>query len=75
MAQYTFSRRIDTLQAGQTAEQNALYEDIAEALVGLGYSRADSRKAAERAISNNPGRSTADLMRAALNILTGGGVK
>jgi Holliday junction DNA helicase RuvA len=72
MAQYAFSRRIETLQAGQTAEQNAIFEDIAEALVSLGYSRADSRKAAERALASNPNRTTAELMRDALNMLTGG---
>jgi Holliday junction DNA helicase RuvA len=72
LAQYMFSRRIETLQTGQSPEQNAAFEDIIEALVGLGYSRADSRRAAERAMSGNPDRPTTDLMRDALNLLTGG---
>jgi len=72
MAQHVFDRRVDSLQAGQAAERNATFEDIVEALIGLGYSRADSRKAAERAVSGNPDHATTDLMREALNLLSGG---
>ena len=72
MAELVFSRRIDAARPGKTAEQNAAFEDIVEALIGLGYSRADSRKAAERAVSAGPERATSDLMREALNLLTAG---
>lgn len=72
MAEFMFSRRIETRADRQAALDNAAYEDIVEALVGLGYSRADSRKAAERVTSTRADRPTADLMREALNLLTGG---
>ena len=45
-----------------------------EALIGLGFSRLDSRKAAERAIANATDKSnTSSLVKEALNLLTGGG--
>jgi Holliday junction DNA helicase RuvA len=73
MAEFAFERRVDALAAGQTPEQNAAYEDIVEALVNWGYSRSDSKKSAERAISNATDKSnTPELIRVALNLLTGG---
>ena len=55
-------------------QEQAVFEDVVEALVGLGYSRPDSRKAAERAIANATDKSnTAGLMRDALNLLTASG--
>ena len=72
MAQHVFDRRVESLQEGRAAERNAAFEDIVEALISLGYSRADSRRAAERALTSDADRPTADLMRHALNLLSGG---
>lgn len=48
MAAYTFEQRTERVEAGKkTADENAAYEDVIEALIGLGYSRADARRAAD----------------------------
>lgn len=74
MATMAFERRVDALAARATPQENAAFEDVVEALVNLGYSRADSRKAAERAITGATDRSnTPALIREALNLLTGAG--
>ncbi len=74
MAEYAFSRRVDALASTETPAENAAFEDVVEALVNWGYSRADSRKAAERAVSNSVDKTnTPDLIREALNLLTGAG--
>jgi Holliday junction DNA helicase RuvA len=73
MAELAFAQRVDALTARQTPEQNAAFDDVVEALVNWGYSRTDSKKAAERAISAAADKSnTPDLIRAALNLLTAG---
>ena len=72
MAEYVYTRRIEALTPGQTTAQNAAFEDVVEALVNLGYSRQDSRKAGERAVSKGPEKQAPDLIRDALNLLTGG---
>src|SRR5438309_6256779 len=71
MAELSFTRRVDALQSRQTPAENAAFEDVVEALVNLGYSRADSRKAADRALASTPDKShTPTLIREALNLLT-----
>ena len=58
MAAFAFEKRAERSEAGkQTAAENAAYEDVLEALVGLGYARADARRAAERAFANAESRS------------------
>ena len=74
MAEFLFTARIEQAVSAQTAAENEAYEDVVEALVGLGYSRPDSRKAAERAISNASDKAnTPSLIKDALNLLTSGG--
>ncbi len=71
MAEIAFARRVDALSSRQSPEQSAAYEDVIEALVNLGYSRSDSKRAAERAISAASDKTnTPDLIRTALNLLT-----
>lgn len=71
VAEMAFARRIDALSTKQTPFENAAYEDVVEALVNLGYSRADSRKAAERAMSKSEDKTNVTaLLRDTLNILT-----
>lgn len=74
MAAFAFEQRAERAAAGkQTEQENANYEDVIEALVNLGYSRADSRRAADRAIANASDRTDfSALLRQALNLLTGG---
>jgi Holliday junction DNA helicase RuvA len=73
MAAFVFEKRVERAQAGtRTVEENTAYEDAVEALIGLGYSRADARRAVDRARDNVPDRANAaGLIRAALNLLTG----
>jgi Holliday junction DNA helicase RuvA len=74
MAEFLFTARIEQAVSAETAAQNEAYEDVVEALVGLGYSRPDSRKAAERAIANAPDKAnTPALIKDALNLLTSSG--
>lgn len=74
MAEFAFTQRVESLTGGQTPQENAVFEDVVEALVNLGYSRPDSRKAAERVMSNATDKTnTAGLMREALNLLTSAG--
>ena len=71
MAEISFARRVDSLVSRQSPDQNAAFEDVIEALVNLGYSRQDSKRAAERAISVATDKTnTPDLIRVALNLLT-----
>jgi len=71
MAEFAFAQRVEAMTARQTPEENAAYEDVVEALVNLGYSRPDSRKAAERVIANSADKTnTPALIREALNLLT-----
>jgi Holliday junction DNA helicase RuvA len=74
MAEFSFTHRVDSAVTESTARENAAYEDVVEALVNLGYSRPDSRKAAERAITNSTDKSnTGILIRDALNLLSSRG--
>lgn len=63
MAAFAFETRTERMTEGkQTAEVNAAYEDAIEALVGLGYSRADARRAVDRALSNAPDKATTSAL-------------
>ena len=74
MAELSFTQRIASLSSSQTPEENAAHEDVVEALVNLGYSRTDSRKAAERVFSTAADKkNTPALIRDALNLLAGAG--
>ena len=74
MAIFAFEQRTERAAAGrQTAEENAAYEDVVEALIGLGYGRPDARRAADRVFANATDRTnTAALITAALTLLTSG---
>lgn len=71
MAEHAFAQRLEALSAAHTPSENAAFEDAIDALVNLGYSRPESRKAVERA-SHAAGDKTdaPNLIRQALNLLT-----
>src|SRR5262249_42399877 len=74
MAEFAFSQRLETMSATNTPQENAAFEDVVEALINFGYSRPDSKKAAERAIANAADKGNVPaLVRDALNILSSGG--
>jgi Holliday junction resolvasome RuvABC DNA-binding subunit len=53
--------------------RDGFLDDVIEGLVNLGYNRNDARRAAERAVHEEPVATTpAAALRTALNILTGG---
>jgi holliday junction DNA helicase RuvA len=74
MAELAFVHRTERAAAGaDTAQENAAYEDVIEALVGLGYSRADARRAADRVFAGATDKTDASkLISAALVLLTAG---
>jgi Holliday junction DNA helicase RuvA len=51
LTELAFAKRVDALVAKQQPGESEVFADLVEALVNLGYSRADSRKAAELVIS------------------------
>ena len=71
MAEFAFTSRAERMVEGQqTTEVNAAYEDAIEALVGLGYSRADSRRAVDRAFANAADKTnTSNLITRGLALL------
>lgn len=74
VAELAFSRRVDALSARAGGDGSPAYDDVVEALVNLGYSRSDARRAAERVVSAAPDRAdTPALIREALNLLSGAG--
>ena len=74
MSEFIFASRIDTFKSAATVADNESYEDVVEALVNLGYSRPDSKKAAERVISAAANKSDIpQLIREALNLLSSSG--
>lgn len=74
LAEFAFERRVEALATGRMPQENQAFEDVVEALIGLGYSRADSRKAAERALAQSEDKTNAPRMiAAALRLLTGAG--
>ena len=74
MATFAFEQKTERADARkQTAEENAVHEDVVEALIGLGYGRPDARRATDRIFSGAVDRTdTAGLVSAALQLLTGG---
>jgi len=74
MAAMSFERRTERSAAtNKTADENASYEDVIEALVGLGYSRADSRRAADAVFTSAANKTdTAALIAAGQQHLTSG---
>ena len=74
MASFAFEEKAERSAANQkTAAENAAYEDALDALVNLGYARADARRAAERAFANLEDKSNLSaLVSAALRLLTTG---
>ena len=74
MAAFVFEQKVDRAVASQqTAEENAIYEDIIDALVGLGYGRPDARRAADQVFAKSSDKTNASaLISAALQILTSG---
>jgi holliday junction DNA helicase RuvA len=72
VAEFAFARRVDALAARADSRDASAYEDVVEALVNLGYSRTDSRRAAERVVSAATDRNDApSLIRDALMLLSG----
>lgn len=74
MATFVFEQKVDRATASQqTAEENAVHEDIIEALIGLGYGRPDARRAADQVFSKATDKTNAaGLISAALQLLTSG---
>jgi holliday junction DNA helicase RuvA len=74
MAEFSFTQRVDAMTSRQTPQENEAFEDVVEALINLGYSRPDSRKAAERAMANAADKTSVPaVIRDALNLLAGQG--
>jgi len=75
MAVFAFDQKADqSAAASHTSLRDRELADVVDGLVNLGYNRNDARKAADRAVAESPAGSTsATLLRAALNLLTGGG--
>jgi Holliday junction DNA helicase RuvA len=74
MAEFVFTQRIAAATASNTPAENEAFEDVVEALVNLGYSRPDSKKAAERVMSGSLDKAnTGNLIRDALNLLASSG--
>lgn len=73
MAEFAMMLKVDTFSRFDSAHK-AVYEDIIEALVNLGYSRPDARKTADRVVNEDPDSANAPAMiRKALNLLSSGG--
>lgn len=74
MATFVFDHKVDQAVARQqTAEENAVHEDIIEALIGLGYGRPDARRAADQVFAKAADKTNAAaLISAALQLLTSG---
>ncbi len=72
IAAFAFERKTDRAEAGkQTAQENEVYEDTLEGLVGLGYSRADARRAADRVFAAASDKSdVSKTLSAALQFLS-----
>ncbi len=73
LAVLMFERKVDQIQAkSQKPPADDLFDDVVEGLVNLGYNRNDARKAADKAVKDNPAqKNMGELLKAALNILTG----
>jgi Holliday junction DNA helicase RuvA len=75
LAEFLFGLRVSGVQAPAAGSASEALEDVVEALVNLGYSRADARRAADRAVTaaGSANADTGSLFRDALNLLTGAG--
>lgn len=75
MGRLALERRVEAAGAGPAVSERAdVYDDVVEALVSLGYGRADSRRAAEQVLSGaEPETETVALVRKALQVLSGEG--
>lgn len=73
LAALMFERKVDQIQAkSQKPPADDLFNDVVEGLVNLGYNRNDARKAADKATKDSPDqKNMGELLKAALNILTG----
>jgi Holliday junction DNA helicase RuvA len=73
MAAFAFEQKAERAEATQrTREENAAFEDVIEGLVGLGYGRADARRATERVFAAASDKTdVGPLLSAALRLLTG----
>lgn len=69
-----WERKADQMASKKSKLPDEEYvQDVIDGLVGLGYSRAEARRATDKAMHDMPDKSnTAAALRAALNILTGG---
>lgn len=75
MAELAFDCRISGATAASSTMPGTL-EDALEALLNLGYSRADARRAAERAVSlSASGADATELVRVALRLLAESGAR
>ena len=74
MAVMAWERKAEQMSTKKSRLPDEEYmQDVIDGLVGLGYSRGEARRAAERAMRDMPDKSnTAAALRAALNVLTGG---
>jgi Holliday junction DNA helicase RuvA len=72
MAAFVFEQKVDrAIASQQTAEENAIHEDIIDALVGLGYGRPDARRATDMVFAKSLDKTNANaLISAALQYLT-----
>jgi holliday junction DNA helicase RuvA len=73
MAHFVFERKLDRAQtATRKPSQDMVQDDVVEGLIGLGFSRNEARRGAERALKevSDPTDATMTL-KLALNILTG----
>ncbi len=76
MSEYIYNSRIETFKNEATPVDNETFEDVVEALVNLGYTRQDAKKAAERVISVAVDKKALpQLIREALNLLSNSGVR
>ena len=74
LATFAFEQRVHAQAGSVEAADNEALEDAVEALVNLGYSRNDARKAVERVTSGSSGAKTAAaVIREGLNLLSNAG--
>ena len=73
LAVFAFEQRVQAQAGSAQAIDNEAMEDALEALVNLGYSRNDARKAVERVTVTAVGLTATAIIREALNLLSLGG--
>ena len=72
MAALAFEQKAERKEAGeQTAQENQVYEDVLEGLIGLGYSRADAKRAGDRIFASAADKKDVNkLLSSALQFLS-----